>query len=193
MTFQQELSSWAFPQSVRTSPVPKVGTKAPSTSELSFPNSDGKPTIITFLRHCGCPFAEKTFRNLRDLSSIDTSKNYVAVSHSSDSATRNWLDSVGGKGNVRVIVDEKRQLYGKWGLGVSSTWHVLNPWSLYAVYTLGKKEGIWNKPTESGTRWQTSGNFAVNGADGKIKWVAIPEAADNLPDFEEAVKALKSA
>ncbi|KAH7418220.1 hypothetical protein BKA64DRAFT_193161 [Cadophora sp. MPI-SDFR-AT-0126] len=182
MTFQQELSSWAFPNSVSTSPVPEVGSIAPATSQLSWPSSDGKPTIITFLRHCGCPFAEKAFLKLRDLSSKDTGTNYVAVSHSSDAATKNWVSSIGGKGNVRVIVDEKRELYGKWGLGVSSTWHVLNPWSLYAVYTLGKREGIWNRPTESGTRWQTSGSFAVNGY-GKIKWVAVPKAADDVPNF----------
>ena len=93
---------------------------------------------------------------------------------------------------MRIIVDDKRELYGKWGLGVSSAWHVLNPWSLYAVYTLGKKEGIWNKPTESGTRWQTSGSFSVS-EDGTIKWFAIPDAADKLPNFEEAAKALNGA
>merc|ERR1712093_799611 len=127
MTFQQELSSWAFPKSVSTSPVPEIWSKAPSSSKLSLSSSDRKPTIVTFLRHCGCPFAEKTFRNLRDISSKDPSKNFVAVSHSSDPATKDWLDSIGGKGNVRIIVDDKRELYGKWGLGVSSTWHVLNP------------------------------------------------------------------
>ncbi|KAK0125203.1 hypothetical protein ONS96_009061 [Cadophora gregata f. sp. sojae] len=138
------------------------------------------------------PIAEKTFLSLRDLSLRDTSKKYIAVSHSSNSATMTWLESVGGKGNVRVVVDEERELYGDWGLGVSSTWHVLNPWSLYAVYALGKKEGIWNKPTESGTRWQTSGSFAISEA-GTIKWVAVSKAADNLPDFEEAVYAVSGA
>jgi len=146
MTFQQELSSWAFPKSVSTSPVPEIWSKAPSSSKLSLPSSDRKPTIITFLRHCvalvisrfprspcgkhtanSISVAEKTFRNLRDISSKDPSKNFVAVSHSSDPATKDWLDSIGGKGNVRIIVDDKRELYGKWGLGVSSTWHVLNP------------------------------------------------------------------
>ncbi|KAG4432265.1 hypothetical protein IFR05_012248 [Cadophora sp. M221] len=132
--------------------------------------------------------AEKTFLSLRELSFKDTSRIYVAVSHSSDSATKNWLGSIGGEGNVRVTVDEKRELYGKWGLGVSSTWHILNPWSLYAVYTLGKKEGIWNKPTESGSRWQTGGSFAV-GEGGMVKWVGVPKAADEIPDFGEAAKA----
>ncbi|CZT50526.1 uncharacterized protein RSE6_11532 [Rhynchosporium secalis] len=189
MSFQQELSSWASPNPVTTSPAPEIGTKAPSTSKLSFPSSDGKQTVITFLRHCGCPFAEKTFLSLRDLAAKDPGKNYIAVSHSSGPATTHWLSSVGGQGKVRVIVDDERELYGKWGLGVSSTWHVLNPWSLYAVWMLGKKENIWNKPTESGSRWQTSGSFAV-GKDGLVKWAEVPKAADQVPDFGDAVRAL---
>jgi hypothetical protein len=38
-----------------------------------------------------------------------------------------------------VIVDEEREVYAKWGLGISSFWHILNPWSMYSVYTLGKQ------------------------------------------------------
>ncbi|KAH6719998.1 hypothetical protein DL95DRAFT_518427 [Leptodontidium sp. 2 PMI_412] len=160
MTFQQELSSWAFPKSVTISPVPEVGSKAPSTSELSFPTSDGKPSVIAFLRHCGCPFAEKTFLGLRDLPSKDTSKNYVAVSHPSDSTTKNWLRSVGGEGNVRVIVDENESYM---------------------------ENGAW-----SGSRWQTSGSFAVC-KNGTVKWVAVSKAADEVPVFGEATKALSGA
>merc|ERR1712093_614824 len=95
MTFQQELSSWAFPKSVSTSPVPEIWSKAPSSSKLSLPSSDRKPTIVTFLRHCVALLPKR---------------------HSATSATTDWLDSIGGKGNVRIIVDDKRELYGKWGL-----------------------------------------------------------------------------
>ncbi|EKD13062.1 uncharacterized protein L3040_007143 [Drepanopeziza brunnea f. sp. 'multigermtubi'] len=187
MTFKQELGSWMSPKILTTSPVPEINSKAPSDSKLPLPPSNGKPTIVTFLRHCGCPFAEKTFLSLRSLAAEDSSKNYIAVSHSSSSATQNWLSSLDGAGKVQVIVDDTRELYAAWGLGVSSTWHVLNPWSLYSVYTLGKKEGIWNKPTESGSRWQTSGSFAVDG-QGKVKWVKVPKAADEVPDFGEATE-----
>lgn len=73
---------------------------------------------------------------------------------------------------------------------MSSAWHVLNPWSMFSVYTLGKKEGIWNRPTESGNRWQTSGSFAVDG-EGVVKWGGVAKAADDVPYFMEALMAVE--
>lgn len=90
---------------------------------------------------------------------------------------------------MKVIVDEERELYAQWGLGASSAWHILNPWSMYSVYALGKKEGIWNRPTESGTRWQTSGAFAID-VEGNVVWERVAKAADDVPDFREALKEL---
>jgi len=190
MTFQQELTSWRSPKAIKTSDPPAVGSQAPSTPKLSFPAKDGKPTVITFLRHCGCPFAEKTFQQLINASNKHPEINFIAVSHSDQEATDKWLVSVGGQWEINVIVDYDRELYAQWGLGVSSAWHVLNPWSMYSVYTLGKKEGIWNKPTESGSRWQTSGSFAVD-KDGVVRWVKVAKAADEIPDFAEAMKSLE--
>jgi len=88
-----------------------------------------------------------------------------------------------------MIVDDERKLYAEWGLSVSSFWHVLNPWSMYEVVKLGRQEGVWNRPTESGTRWQSAGSFAVDG-DGIVKWSRPSGSADEVPDFGEAVKAL---
>jgi hypothetical protein len=88
-----------------------------------------------------------------------------------------------------MIVDDERNMYADWGLGVSSFWHVLNPWSLYSVYTLGKQKGVWNRPTESGTRWQISGSFAVD-AEGVVRWSRPSASADEVPDFGEALRAL---
>jgi hypothetical protein len=34
---------------------------------------------------------------------------------------------------------------------------------------LGKEEGIWNRPTESGNRWQTGGNYGVD-KNGIVQW-----------------------
>lgn len=207
MTFQQELNSWLSPKSLTTSPAPELNSKAPSTSKLTLPAADGKPTIITFLRHCGCPckppstfqlqqltaspqVAEKTLLSLRALASTQPSINFIAISHSSPSSTQKWTDSLGGADKVQVIVDEERDLYAEWGLGVSSAWHVLNPWSMFSVYTLGKKEGIWNKPTESGSRWQTSGSWAVDG-EGFVRWGGVAKAADDVSDFGDAVMAVE--
>jgi hypothetical protein len=113
----------------------------------------------------------------------------VAVSHSDEQATEKWVIAVGGEWETKVIVDAEREIYAQWGLGSSSAWHVLNPWSMYSVYKLGKKEGIWNKPTESGTRWQTSGSFAIDG-EGVVRWAQVSKAADDIPDFREALKSV---
>jgi hypothetical protein len=90
---------------------------------------------------------------------------------------------------VQVVVDAERELYAQWGLGVSSAWHVLNPWSMYSLYKLGSTEKIWNKPTESGNRWQSAGSFAVDDK-GAVRWTRAAKAADDIPDFNEALKAL---
>ncbi|KAK2630245.1 hypothetical protein QTJ16_001065 [Diplocarpon rosae] len=189
MTFQQEFTSWFPPKALATSSVPEPGNLAPSTQKLPFPPSDGKPALVTFLRHCGCPFAEKTFLSLRDHASKHPITTHIAVSHSSPAATETWLASVGGPGSVQVLVDDAREIYAQWGLGVSSTWHVLNPWSLWEVYALGKREGIWNRPTESGSRWQTAGSFAVDG-EGVVRWARVMGKADEVPDFEEGDRVL---
>ncbi|KUJ21003.1 uncharacterized protein LY89DRAFT_704959 [Mollisia scopiformis] len=190
MTFQQELQSWLSPTSLTTSPAPELGSKAPSSEPLPFPSKDGKRTIVTFLRHCGCPFAEKNFLSLRTLASQHANAiNFVAISHSSQSSTEKWLSAIGGAGDVQVIVDSERAVYAKWGLGVSSAWHVLNPWSMWEVYKLGKGEGIWNRPTESGSRWQTSGSWGIDG-EGVVRWGEVARAADDIADFEEGVKVL---
>ncbi|KAG0646857.1 hypothetical protein D0Z07_6235 [Hyphodiscus hymeniophilus] len=189
MTFQQELRSWMSPTAITTSPAPEVGVKAPSSSKLLMPNANGKPTVVLFLRHCGCPFAEKSFKDLRNYANKNKDVNFVAVSHSDLEATEKWVIAVGGEWEAKVIVDSDRETYAQWGLGVSSAWHVLSPWSMYSVYKLGKQDGIWNKPTESGSRWQTSGSFAVDG-NGVVKWARISKTADDLPDFREALNSI---
>lgn len=120
---------------------------------------------------------------------------FVAVSHSSSEATEAWVVSVGGNWDVEVVVDEERDLYAQYGLGVSNTWHVLSPASLYKVFRLGKDEGIWNRPTQSGNRWQKSGAFAVSPeSDGRpgweVKWAQVAASADDVPDLNKAVEAL---
>ncbi len=114
----------------------------------------------------------------------------VAVSHSSQDATDQWVVELGGEWEARVVVDYERDVYAAFGLGAASTWHVLNPLSLYATYRLGKDEGIWNRATESGTRWQMGGAFAVDAA-GCVRWAQVARTADEVPDLEEAARALK--
>lgn len=189
MTFRQELASWWSPGRLQTAQIPETGTKAPTSDRLKLPAADTLPTLITFLRHCGCPFAEKTFRSFRSAANSHPDLHFIAVSHSDREATDKWLASVDGPGKVQVIVDAERKLYAQWGLGVSNFWHVLNPWSMWSVYKTGKDEGIWNKPTESGNRWQTAGSFAVD-KEGLIKWGKKGSTADEAADFDQAIQVV---
>jgi hypothetical protein len=191
MTFQQEFNSWFSPSAPEPATPPNIGQKAPDTPKLEL--TKGRPAVITFLRHCGCPFAEKSYLNLRDIAKEHSDIDFVAVSHSDEAATQTWLQSLpqagSGSSNLKVIVDEKLELYAAWGLGVSGWAHALSPFSLYNVFKMGRMEGIWNRPTESGSRWQTAGSYAVDRED-IVRWGGPAERADDVPNFEDAVGAL---
>ncbi|KAK3401276.1 hypothetical protein B0T20DRAFT_165037 [Sordaria brevicollis] len=124
-------------------PVPQVGGRAPQSEQIRFPAA--KPTVILFLRHCGCPFAEKAFRTLTSLSATHPNLHFLAVSHSSPADTDAWVIDVGGEWEADVIVDESRLLYAQWGLGTTSTWYAYKPWALWNTYKLGVAEGIWGR------------------------------------------------
>ena len=200
MSFSQEFWSWFSnpqpPRGITLGSPPNLGDKAPSSEKLLLPDPQGKPVILAFLRHCGCPFAEQTFRALRAGAAANKNIHFIAISHSSTSATEKWVKDVGGSREnnsapaVDVIVDEQCEIYTQWGLGATSLAHVLNPSALYAVYALGREKGIWNKPTESGSRWQRSGAWAVD-EKGVVIWGHAAERADDTIDVEEAVKALE--
>lgn len=55
----QEVRSSQAPPKKEVAPVPKFGDKAPVSEKLSFRHD--KPTVIVFLRHCGCPCTSCTF------------------------------------------------------------------------------------------------------------------------------------
>ncbi len=57
------------------------------------------------------------------------------------------------------------------------------------MYKTGKEEGIWNKPTESGNRWQTAGSFAVD-KEGLVQWGKRASTADEAAGFDQAVQAV---
>jgi hypothetical protein len=46
-----------------------------------------------------------------------------------------------------------------------------------------------NRNSESGSRWQIGGAFAV-GADGVVRWSKPAASADEVPNFKEALRAL---
>ena len=128
---------------------------------------------------------------LRKVAAANKDVHCVAVSHSDQESTDRWVESVGGPGDVRVIVDHSRNIYAAFGLGVSSWWHVLNPWSMATVFKLGREEKIWNRPTESGSRWQTAGEFAVD-SSGVVHYSHPAQTTDDLADFQAALRSVKS-
>lgn len=55
---------------------------------------------------------------------------------------------------------------------------------------LAKDEGIKNRPTETGNRWQMSGVWAVDAA-GVVKWGGVAAQASDVKDVGEGVRALE--
>jgi hypothetical protein len=127
---------------------------------------------------------------MRSLANRHTSIRFVAVSHCTPQATKAWVDKVDGAWNIEVIVDEGRELYALWGLGVSSYAHLLNPRNGFNQIMLGKNEGVWGQEVgEGGNRWQTGGAFAVD-EKGIVKWGGPMKSADEAIALEDACSAL---
>lgn len=136
---------------------------------------------------------------MRSAAASNPSIRFVAVSHSSRESTDKWLEAVSSSSpsdnhtnDVEVLVDASRDVFAAWGLGISSLWHVLSPWALYDVWKLGKQDQIWNRPTETGSRWQTAGTWAVD-ASGVVKGGGVAESASDMPDFGPLVGVLQAA
>ncbi|KAJ9154799.1 Thioredoxin-like fold protein [Pleurostoma richardsiae] len=184
---QREFKILKSPPAKEVAPLPQVGSPAPSSPKLQLPHD--KPTIVVFLRHCGDPFAEKTFKVLTKLSNHHRDIHCVAVSHSSQADTEKWIVDIGGEWEVEVVIDEERDVYAAWGLGLSSYWHAMSPSALYSAFRLGKDEGLWGRPTDSGTMWQTSGAFAVDEA-GLVKFAHVARSATDVPDFKDILESL---
>lgn len=90
---------------------------------------------------------------------------------------------------MNVVTDPERRLYARWGLGASSWAHVLSPAALAGAVRLGREKGIWNRPTESGSRWQTGGVWGLGG-QGVVVWGGPAGRADEVFDVEKGVGEL---
>jgi len=135
--------------------------------------------------------AEKTYLSLRAIAPAHPDMDFIAVSHSDQESTDRWLASLpdpskNTQSNLHIVVDAEREAYAAWGLGTSSLWHILG--SVLGASKL-KEDGINVRSTESGTRWQTAGNFAVDG-QGIVKWSRKDERADDMPDFNDGLDAV---
>ena len=132
--------------------------------------------LVAFLRHVGCPFAERDVKKLVEWAKANPEIPVFVVSHGSQDATDQWLAKIGGAQGLIIIIDESRNLYREWGLGYSNVLHFLGLRSLLGVVRLWFF-GIYNRPA-SGTRWQRSGIFLME--NGHVSWSFIPETADEF-------------
>jgi hypothetical protein len=173
-------------------PIPVAAPPEPGepARELPAPGLEpGRPAVVAFLRHTGCPFAEVTARMLREAAASSPGVDWVAVSHAPTIATARWCDAIGGLEGVRLLIDEHRIHYATWGLGRSSVTHFMGRRSLAEVARLAG-QGIRNRHP-NGTRWQQAGTFAVD-AEGVVRWRHLPEHAGDLPDLSVAAGALEA-
>jgi hypothetical protein len=161
-----------------------VGDPAPP---LPSALQQGRPAVVAFLRHTGCPFAESTMRGLRQAARDAPQLSWVAVSHARRDATDRWCEAVGGCDGVSVMSDPARAAYAAWGLGRTTLAHFLGARSLRAVARLARA-GIRNRHP-SGTRWQSAGTFALD-AQGVVRWRHLPEHAGDVPDLDAAAAAI---
>ena len=172
-------------------PVPTSAPPGPGEPARELPDpglEPGRPAIVAFLRHTGCPFAEATARMLREAARAEPDTAFVAVSHAPAEPTARWCDAIGGVSDVRVLIDDGRVHYATWGLGRTSLGHFAGRRSLAEVARLARA-GTRNRRPD-GTRWQRAGTFAVD-ADGTVRWRHVPEHAGDLPDLRAAIAALR--
>jgi alkyl-hydroperoxide reductase/thiol specific antioxidant family protein len=180
------LRTFVPPRALPTAGPPSPGDAAP---ELPAPGlTAGRPAVVAFLRHTGCPFAEATAAALRHAAGRHDELDWIAVSHAPAAATERWYHAIGGSGDVRLLIDTERVSYAAWGLGRSSLGHFMGRRSLSEVGRLAKR-GIRNRHPD-GTRWQRSGTFALD-ADGMVRWHHVPAHAGDLPPLADAVAALR--
>jgi AhpC/TSA family len=161
---------------VPTAEPPAVGDAAP---ELPDAGRD-RPAVLAFLRHPGCPFAEQTARSLRAAAAAQPGVTWVAVSHAPAEATAEWERAVGGLGDVEMVVDAQRRLYGAWGVARTDLAHFMGPRALRSVFRLAR-EGVRNRHPH-GSRWQSAGTFGVDAA-ATVRWRHLPAHAGDLPDL----------
>jgi AhpC/TSA family len=172
------------PRALPLVPAPRPGEPA---RELPVALEPGRPVVLAFLRHTGCPFAERTLQMLRDEAARAPGVQWITVSHAPAAETERWCAAVGGTGDVRVASDPSRVYYSGWGLGLTSLGHFAGPRSLTSVTRLARG-GIRNRHPD-GTRWQSAGTFALD-REGIVQWRSLPAHAGDLPDLGDALRSI---
>lgn len=226
------------PPSVAIARVPGIGDKAPVDKSKKIVFGDKKRVLLVFLRCVGCActlnplpcvatnpilihilplVAQKTFINLRTLANRYSDITCIAVSHSSEQATKKWVDLLGGAWDVQVVIDEEREIYATWGLGLGNTWYLFNPttqiqgwkekgWLGEKVAGEIEKKGVQQTSTAPkgvgddddeeegastvmGSKWQEAGAFAIDGT-GTVIWGNKALRADDIMNLDDGARIL---
>lgn len=160
----------------------ELGDLAPA-SRLGL--TDSAFSLVAFLRHTGCPFAEATVKQLSECADKYPEIGIHLVCHGKEEIAKTWIEKFNLSPKLNFKVDSDRELYGSFGLGYSSTIHLMHPKVLWGVAKLLPK-GIRNR-SASGTRWQKAGSFILDRSN-KVVWKHEPETADEVPNFEDTIK-----
>jgi hypothetical protein len=72
--------------------VPEVGQVAPPIEGVSYTSN---PHLISFVRHCGCPFAEAELISLGKVAKKYSNVYIVIVAHSKQEVVDDWFERVG--------------------------------------------------------------------------------------------------
>ncbi|KAK6003455.1 hypothetical protein QM012_009226 [Aureobasidium pullulans] len=187
-----------LPQSSPTvAALPEIGDVAPApVGSIDLTHGNGTPTLVAFVRHCGCPFAEKEVQLLGAESRKHEKLHVVIVQHSDEATSKQWFEDVGGKkafpdsSRYTIVSDPERKSYAAWGVGSLGWTGMVSSDILDALKTLKESDGIEMRPTGANAyRWQNSGGFAID-TEGKIRWRKIARDSSDVCDYAEAANTI---
>lgn len=201
----KRVASFRRPDGPTPGEAPEVGDVAPERPRMGA----GEPRVLLFLRHVGCAFGERMLADIREAAQAFPDVQFIAIAHGEPEAATAWCEELGftrvhvenaGQAgtadewcrdpeadNLRMFVDENRELYADWGLGLGGIDHLLNP-RVAASKLRARLDGYVDREP-SGTRWQQAGMFAVD-PDGTVRARHVAAYAGDLPDIEVAATFL---
>ncbi|WWD08988.1 hypothetical protein V865_007103 [Kwoniella europaea PYCC6329] len=186
-----------IPQTSPTpSTLPEIDSKAPPLPSTDIRLDDGTPTLVAFVRHCGCPFAEKEINLLSEEVRKNDELRVIIVQHAEMDQVKSWFDEIGGpslfpdSNRYILLPDPKREIYAQWGIGQLGWMGMINSTVLDNLKQLKQSDGIDLRTTGKGSyRWQNSGGFAVDGK-GVVKWRKVAEDSSDICDYTNASRTI---
>ncbi|WWC58127.1 uncharacterized protein I303_100662 [Kwoniella dejecticola CBS 10117] len=183
-----------IPQTSPTAePIPEIGSTAPALPGISL---GGTPTLVAFVRHCGCPFAEKEVKLLSEELKKDGRLRVIIVQHAEEEQVESWFNEIGGPklfpdgSRYTLLPDPSRETYAQWGIGQLPWLGMISPSVINNMNDLKKADNIDLRPTGVGSyRWQNSGGFAVD-EEGILRWRKIAQDSSDICDYSEATKSV---